>query len=74
MLSRAFHPNKVLKSMAYNGNVLSIEFKKGQIRQYNNVTPPTFYALFYKTSARDEISYYSTEIKDKFTVLTVKNL
>jgi len=74
MLSKGFDPNKVLRSMAYNNEVLSIEFKKGQIRQYNKVPPPIAYKLFYTTTGAQALTIYANEIKGKFEVLTVKNI
>ncbi len=74
MLSRQFNPNTVLNSMSYNNNVLSVEFKKGQVRQYCKVPPPIAYGFFYTKTAADTLKYYSTQIKGKFEVLTVKNL
>lgn len=74
MISTEFKPNKVLKAMSYNNNVLSVYFKKGQLRQYDQVPPPVAYGLFYTKTASQTLEYYSNNIKGKFTVLTVKNL
>jgi hypothetical protein len=74
MISKGFSSNTVLKGMSYNNDVLSIEFKKGQIRRYNKVPPPIAYKLFYTTTGSQALTIYSNEIKGKFEVLTVKNL
>lgn len=74
MITATFKPNKVLKSMAYNNEVLSIEFKKGQIRQYCKVPNKVAYGLFYTSTASATLTYYANEIKGKYEVLTVKNL
>jgi len=74
MIAKEFNSNKVLKSMNYHNNLLSIEFKKGQIRQYCKVPPPIAYKLFYTTTASQALTIYANEIKGKFEVLTVKNL
>jgi len=74
MLTKKFYPNPVIKSMTYNSknNELSITFaKSGQIRVYD--CPANMaYGLFYKTTASQELEFYSNEIKKKCNVLTVK--
>ena len=74
MITRAFKPNKLLKGMTYNNEVLEVEFKKGQIRTYGKVPPPVAYGLFYTVTVSQTLTYYANEIKGKFEVLTVKNL
>ena len=60
--------------MSYHNEKLSVEFKKGQIRVYDQVPAQIAYAFFYTTTASKSLEYYSNEIKGKFEVLTVKNL
>lgn len=74
MLTCNFLPNTVLKGMTYNAGSLKILFCKGQEREYINVPPPIAYGLFYTKTATETLSYYSNNIKGKYTVLTVKNL
>lgn len=74
MLTCNFLPNTVLKGMTYNAGSLKILFCKGQEREYTNVPPPIAYSLFYAKTATDTLKIYSTQIKGKFQVSTVKNL
>lgn len=73
MLTRSFDKNPVLTAMEYIKDVLHVEFKKGQIRSYDRVPAQVAYGLFYTTTHAAALSYYSNNIKGKYTVLTVKN-
>lgn len=72
MIAKPFPPNPVLKSMTYNDDKLSIEFKKGQIRTYLT-GPKLAYKLFHSKTASESLAIYSNEIKGHCTVFTVKN-
>ena len=73
MIARAFNPNPVIKSMAFNNGLLKIEFKtKGQIRVYE-CSSELAYGLFYCKTAKDELSYYSNKIKKLCNVAAVTN-
>lgn len=73
-MNRAFNPNPVLRSMSYDSKrqILSIEFKKGQIRAYY-CSPELAYGLFYCKNASAELEYYSTKIKKLCNVAEVIN-
>lgn len=71
MITRNFHPNPRFNYLSYNGTELTISFKKGQIRVYE-CDSKLAYRLFYCTSAAEELSLYSNEIKGKLKVITVK--
>lgn len=69
LLAMNFNPyNKGLSFMPTDEGDLSITFKKGQIRTYHNVTKEIAYKLYYKQTASEVLSFYSTEIKNKFKV------
>ena len=71
MITKAFNPNPVIKSMTYNNGILSITFaRKGQIRIYN-CSQELAYGLFYCKNAADELKYYSTKIKKLCNVADV---
>ena len=73
MITKAFNPNPVIKSMTYNNGILKIEFsKKGQIRSYQ-CSDVLAYGLFYCKNAADELKYYSTKIKKLCNVADVTN-
>lgn len=52
--------------------ILSIEFKKGQIRRYE-CSSDLAYGLFYQKNASAELEYYSNVIKKKCNVCNVTN-
>lgn len=74
MITKAFYPNPVIKSMTYNNGILKIQFaKSGQIRIYE-CSDVLAYGLFHCKSAADEVSYYSNKIKKLCNVADVINV
>jgi len=65
--------NNVIKSMSYHNEVITIEFKKQNYKRSYNVDMLLAYKLFYTKSASECLKVYN-EIKQKCTVLTVKNI
>ena len=72
MISKAFNPNPIIKSMSFNNGHLKIEFKKGQVRVYE-CSSELAYKLFYCKTASEELSCYSNEIKKLCNVADVLN-
>jgi len=73
MIAKNFPPNPILKSMEFDRGTLKVTFKKGQTRVYAEVPTDIAYALYYRDTAAKSISYYSNNIKDKYTVIQVIN-
>lgn len=73
-----FPKNKVLSYMKYNSDtkVMYLCFIKGeldrQIREYNGVPVELAYKLFYCKTAAELLNIFSTEVKGKFDLLSVK--
>jgi hypothetical protein len=78
-MEKVFTKNQVLLAMNFkpyslgflstkDEGDLSITFKKGQIRTYHNVSKEIAYKLYYKQTAGEVLSFYSSNIKKKFKV------
>jgi len=65
--------NTVIKSMTYHNEVITIEFKKQNYKRVYSISMELAYRLFYTKSASECLKVYN-EIKQKCTVLTVKNI
>ncbi len=73
---KEFPINPVLYYMVNNGDKLKIAFRtknKVQERLYINVSMEVISKLFYLNSAKDCLSFYSLNIKGKYTVSQVIN-
>ena len=73
MITKAFYPNPVIKSMTFSNGILSITFaRSGQIRKYE-ASNELAYGLFHCKNASDEVAYYSNKIKKLCNVADVVN-
>lgn len=69
MIYTKFPYNPTLLDMSYKDEVLTITFKKNNVkRSYYGVSKLVAYGLYYKTTAAEVLSYYSNQIKGKYTV------
>lgn len=69
---REFPINPALRSMAYNGQELTIVFnRKGRLeeRHYAEVPREIAYGLYYKQAVPEILSYYARNIRKKFKLL-----
>lgn len=74
MISKQFTNNPTLHAMVYEGERLTITFKRSiglQDRTYIGVPSNIAYALYYKQKAKDAISYFAKNIRKKFKVVSV---
>ena len=71
-----FPINPLLQSMSYTDSILRINFiVKGKIiiKRYSGCPANVAYSWFYKTTAKEVLSYYAKNIRKKFTVIKETN-
>lgn len=75
MITTTFPYNPVLAGMRYQGEELTLVFKKKQgtqERTYAEVPAQVAYKLVYAKSASELLSWYAKEVRKKFKVINVK--
>ncbi len=75
MLTTTFPINPVLAGMTYQGEQLTLVFKKKQgtqQRTYAEVPKELAYKLVYSKTASDLLGTFAKEVKNKFKVIEVK--
>lgn len=75
MLNCLMHKNKVLYSLKYSQEVLTLGFIKAgnviQYRKYRSVPTQIVYKLFYHKSGAEAISIFNQHIKNQYQVIEI---
>jgi hypothetical protein len=70
MAACIFPYNPVLIGMSIDGELMTLEFRKkigSEKRTYKEVPTDKSYGLFYKKTAKEVMSFYTKNIRKKFT-------